>query len=145
MHTEINTYVPKWFWAIAVIALLWYLMDMSAFFMRTLMLQDMLQKMPDQQQALYSSMPSWVNIVFAAEVFGGVFGSLCLLFKKRWALILYCISIVGVLLQTCYVYFLSESISVMGTPAIVMPLVAIFIGISMILVTRKALSKSWIN
>ncbi|MBL4671182.1 MAG: hypothetical protein JKX81_02890 [Arenicella sp.] len=145
MNTEIKTSVPKWFWLVAILALLWYLMDMYAFFMRTLMLQDMLKELPDGQQGLYLSMPSWVNMVFAAEVFGGVLGSLCLLIKKRWALILYCISIVGVLAQTCYVYFFSEAIKVMGTAAIVMPLVAISIGTCLIIFTRSAISKTWVN
>lgn len=144
MNTEIKTSVPKWFWVVSTLALLWYLMDMSAFFMRTLMLQDMLKQMPNVQQNLYLSMPSWVNMVFAAEVFGGVLGSLCLLLKKRWALILYGISIAGVLLQTCYVYFLSDAISVMGTAAIAMPLVAIIIGTVMIFFTKSAISKAWI-
>lgn len=144
MNTEIESQVPKWFWAVATLALLWYLMDMSAFFMRTLMLQDMLKEMPNEQQNLYLSMPSWVNVVFAAEVFGGVLASLCLLLKRRWALILYCISIAGVLLQTFYVYFLSDAISVMGTAAIAMPLVAIVIGTGMIFFTKSAISKAWI-
>jgi hypothetical protein len=137
--------VPKWFWVIASLALLWFLMDMSAFFMRTFMLEEMLKDMSDQQQSLYMNMPSWITIVFAAEVFGGVLASICLLLKKRFALFLYCISIVGVLLQTCYVYFLSEAVNVMGMSAIIMPIVAMLIGACMVVFTRSAISRSWIT
>lgn len=145
MRNEEKKPVPKWFWVIASLALLWFLMDMSAFFMRTFMLEEMLKDMSDQQQSLYMNMPSWITIVFAAEVFGGVLASICLLLKKRFALFLYCISIVGVLLQTCYVYFLSEAVNVMGMSAIIMPIVAMLIGACMVVFTRSAISRSWIT
>lgn len=145
MRNEEKKPVPTWFWVIASLALLWFLMDMSAFFMRTFMLEEMLKDMSDQQQSLYMNMPSWITIVFAAEVFGGVLASICLLLKKRFALFLYCISIVGVLLQTCYVYFLSEAVKVMGMSAIIMPIVAMLVGACMIVFTRSAISRSWIT
>lgn len=145
MNDVIKTSIPKWFWVISILALLWYLMDMSAYVMRTFMLQDMLMNMPEEQQRLYITMPSWVNAVFAAEVFGGLFGSICLLLKRRFALTLYLISIVGVLLQTSYIYFLSDAIQVIGQAVIIMPLIAILIGIGMILFSKSAIVKGWIS
>lgn len=136
---------PVWFWVIAVIALLWFLMDMSAFFMRVLMTDDIIKAMPENQQHLYRNMPLWVNIVFAGEVFGGALGCAGLLLRKKWALPLFAVSILGVLSQTFYVYFLSDAISAMGTPAVVMPLVAILIGIGMIVLARSAISKGWLR
>lgn len=136
---------PVWFWVIAVIALLWFLMDMSAFFMRVLMTDDIIKAMPENQQHLYRNMPFWVNIVFAGEVFGGALGCAGLLLRKKWALPLFAVSILGVLSQTFYVYFLSDAISAMGTPAVVMPLVAILIGIGMIVLAKTAISKGWLR
>jgi len=134
-----------WFWVISIIALLWYLMDMSAFFMRVLMTDDVIKAMPDNQQHLYRNMPLWVNIVFAGEVFGGALGCVGLLLRKKWALPLFVVSILGVLSQTFYVYFLSDAISTMGTPAVVMPLLAILIGIGMIVLAKSAISKRWLR
>ena len=136
---------PVWFWVISVIALLWYLMDMSAFFMRVLMTDEVIQGMPEDQQHLYRNMPFWVNIVFAGEVFGGVLGCVGLLLRTRWALHLFVVSILGVLSQTFHVYFLSDAISTMGTPAVVMPLVATLIGVGMILLAKSAISKGWLR
>jgi hypothetical protein len=140
-----QTSPPTWFWVISSIALLWFLMDVAAFFMRVLMTDDMLAAMPDNQQHLYRDMPLWVNIVFAVEVFGGALGSVGLLLRKRWALPLFSVSILGVLSQTFYVYFLSDAISVMGAPAIVMPLLAIVIGIGLIIIAKSAISKEWLR
>ena len=134
-----------WFWVISIIALLWYLMDMSAFFMRVLMTDDVIKAMPDNQQHLYRNMPLWVNIVFAGEVFGGALGCVGLLLRKKWALPLFVVSILGVLSQTFHIYILSDAISTMGTPAIVMPLLAILIGIGTIVLAKSAISKRWLR
>ena len=145
MNNEINQSIPKWFWVISILALLWFLMDMSAYVMRTFMLQEMIVNMSEAHQRLYITMPSWVNAVFAAEVFGGLFGSICLLLKKRFALTLYLISLVGVLLQTSYVYFLSNAIKVMGTAGLIMPLIAIIIGLVMVVFSKSGISKGWLS
>ncbi len=140
-----KTSPPVWFWVISIIAMLWYLIDISAFFMRVLMTDDVIKAMPENQQHLYRKMPLWVNIVFAGEVFGGALGGVGLLLRKKWALPLFVVSILGVLSQTFHVYFLSDAISTMGTPAVVMPLLAILIGMVMIVLAKSAISKHWLR
>jgi hypothetical protein len=140
-----KTSPPVWFWVISIVALLWYLMDMSAFFMRVFMTDDAIKTMPENQQHLYRNMPLWVNTVFAGEVFGGALGCVGLLLRKKWAMYLFVVSILGVLSQTFHVYFLSDAISTMGTPAIVMPLLAILIGIGMIVLAKSAMTKGWLR
>ena len=145
MESSDNPSPPVWFWVISIIALLWYLMDVSAFFMRVLMTDDAISAMAEDQQHLYRDMPLWVNVVFAGEVFGGALGCVGLLLKKQWALPLFVVSILGVLCQTFYVYFLSDAISIMGAPAVVMPLVAILISIGMIVLAKSATSRHWLG
>ena len=136
---------PVWFWVVSVVALLWYLMDTSAFFMRLFMTEEGITSMPENQQHLYRDMPLWVNIAFACEVFGGTLGSIALLLRKQWALPLFVISILGTLAQTSNIWFLTDAISVMGVPAIVMPLVAIIIGAAMFVLAKFAISKRWLR
>lgn len=136
---------PVWFWVTSIIALLWYLMDMSAFFMRVLMTDDVIKAMPENQQHLYLHMPLWVNIVFAGEAFGGVLGCVGLLLRKKWALPLFVVSILGVLSQTFHVCFLSDAISTMGAPAVVMPLLAILIGTGVLVLAKSAIAKRWLR
>ncbi len=145
MEHSVKTSVPFWFWVISIITLLWFLMDMSAFFMRVLMTDDVIKAMPENQQHLYRNMPLWVNIVFACEVFGGTLGCIGLLLRKKWALPLFVVSILGVLSQTSYIWFLTDHVSTMGAPAVVMPLVAILIGTGMIVFAKSAISKGWLQ
>ncbi len=144
-ESSCKTSPPVWFWVISVVALLWYLMDTSAFFMRLFMTDDAIKAMPENQQHLFQNIPLWVNIVFACEVFGGTLGCIGLLLRKEWALPLFVISILGVLAQTLNIWFLTDAISAMGAPAIVMPLVAIIIGTGMIVLAKSAISKGWLR
>ena len=144
-ESSCKTSPPVWFWVISVVALLWYLMDTSAFFMRVFMTDDAIKAMPENQQHLFQNIPLWVNIVFACEVFGGTLGCIALLLRKNWALPLFVISILGVLAQTSNIWFLTDAISAMGAPAIVMPLVAIIIGAAMIVLAKSAISKGWLR
>ncbi|MDH4192298.1 MAG: hypothetical protein OEW21_19090 [Betaproteobacteria bacterium] len=136
---------PAWFWVIAIVVLFWYLTDMSAFFMRVWSVDEVVKAMPANQQHLYRDMPLWVNVVFAAEVFGGVLGCIAMLFRRRWALPLFVVSILGVLSQAFHIYFLSDAIDTMGTPAVVMPLVAILIGTLMIVLAKSAIARRWLR
>jgi hypothetical protein len=140
-----KTSPPIWFWVISIIALLWYLMDTSAFFMRVFMTDETLLAMPEHQRLHFQNIPLWVNIVFAFEVFGGTLGCIGLLLRKKWALPLFIVSIVGVLSQTTYIYFLSDSITTVGMTAVVMPLVAILIGIGLITLAKSSKSKGWLR
>ena len=143
-HTK-QTTPPIWFWIVSGIALLWYLMDTSAFFMRLFASEEGMQTMSAIEQQLLENIPLWVNIVFAFEVFGGTLGAIALLLKKKWALCLFYISLAGVLAQTTYLWFLSNHVEVMGAPAIVMPSVAILIGIGLIILSKSSLAKKWLH
>lgn len=137
--------VPVWFWIVSVVGLLWFLMDASAFYMRVFGADAAMAQMPENQQMLYKTMPSWVNVVFALEVIGGLLGCIGLLLRKKWALPLFIISIVGVLCQSFYIWFLSDAVNVMGSMAIVMPALAIVIGLVMIFFSRSSIAKGWLT
>lgn len=136
---------PAWFRVIAVVALLWFLMDISAFFMRVLMSDAGIDAMPADQRHLYRDMPRWVNVVFAGEVFGGALGSVGLLLRRKWALPLFAVSLLGVLGQTTYIWILSDAISVMGAFAVGAPMMSIVIGAGMIGVTKSARARGWLR
>jgi len=140
-----KTSPPVWFWVISIVALLWYLMDMSAFFMRVFMTGDAINAMPESQQHFFQNIPLWVNIVFACEVFGGTLGCVGLLLRKKWAFLVFVVSILGVLSQTSYIWFLTDHVSTLGAPAVVMPLLAILIGIGMIILAKSSISKDWLR
>lgn len=140
-----TTSVPVWFWLLAIAGLLWYLMDASVFYMRVFGGDMAMANVPENQQMLYKNMPSWVNVVFALEVFGGLLGCIGLLLRKKWALPLFIVSLIGVLCQSFYIWFLSDAVSVMGNMAIIMPVVAIVITLVLIMLSRRSIGSGWLR
>lgn len=140
-----NVKVPFWFWIISILALLWFFLDMAGFYSRVFMLDQMADKMPEAQLALYKAIPSWVNVVYGLKVFGGVMGALALVSKKKWAFIMFLISIMGVLSQSFYIWFISDAIKIVGQPALVMPIVGMVIGVVLVVFSRYAITKNWIR
>ena len=142
MNTSIK--LPIWFWVISILALLYFLMDTMMFYSRMFMLEEMASEVP-KQYALIKAMPAWVNVVFGMEVFGGLMGAIALLSKRKWAFILFCISMIGVLAQSSYIWFASDALSLLGKPAIIMPIVAIVFGAIMIMVSRTGINRGWLR
>ena len=140
-----ETKLPIWFWIISLLSLLWFFMDMAGFYSRVFMLDQIAEKISPALLELYKAMPSWVNVVYGLEVFGGIIGSLALLSRKKWAFIMFMISIMGVLSQTAYVWFISDAIDVIGERAIIMPVVGIVIGVVMVVLSRAAITRNWIK
>lgn len=70
--------------------------------------------MSESQIVYYSSIPVWVVIGWTFSVWGGVFGSLALFFRHRFAGVLFSISLAGCLVYILYSYFLSSGPDAMG-------------------------------
>lgn len=144
MNGDNDKSVPVWFWMVSLLALLWFLMDMSAFYMRITVTDEARAMMSEQEQYLHRDYPLWVNIVFAFEVFGGLLGALALLLKRRVALILFGLSLLGVIGQSLFIYLISDAVAVLGMPLIMMPLMSVAIGVLMILFSQRAIARQWL-
>ena len=115
------------------------------FYQRVFAPEEFLAKMPADAQALFSSIPGWANVAFGFESICGALGSFALQMRKKLALPLFVLSVIGVLVQSFQIWFLSDAMTVMGPMAIVMPLVALAIGLIMIFLTRKAIARQWVR
>lgn len=65
--------IPKWFWVLAVIFLLWNIMGILSFFGHTFITEEALAQLPDNERALYGDYPFWTTIIFAIATFGGLY------------------------------------------------------------------------
>ncbi len=96
-------------------------------------------------QKLFSNLPAWYYVVFAVAVVAGTLGCVGLLMRAKWALPVLIISLLGVIAQQCYMYFMSDTLNVMGSSAAIMPTVVLIIGIALICFSRMATSKGWLH
>lgn len=141
-----NTYkIPVWFWLVAVMALLWNLMGIFAFFMQVMIGPEQIQAMTEAEQALYAAYPSWMNIVFAVAVFGSSLGCIGLLIKKKWSKPVFLVSLIAIINQMYYNLFVLETTAVYGPGSAVMPIMIIVVAAYLLWLSNRAIKKNWLN
>lgn len=145
MSTKTNSNPPKWFWVVIVLALLWNLLGAMNYLVRAFMTDEMKSAMPSDQLALLENTPSWVTAAFAIAVWGGTLGCLALLLRKKWARPVLLISLIGILIQMTYSFFMSNSIEVYGMTALIMSIIVIIIGIALVYFARAAQNQGWLS
>lgn len=143
--TAANTKPTTGFWIISIIALLWNIAGLMAFFGDVFITQEALAALPDAQRELYESTPSWLKIFYGIAVFGGTLGCIALLIKKSFATPLFIISLIAIVIQMVFSLFMTNAIEVNGILSIIMPIIVIGIGIFLLWYSRHAKAKGWIG
>ena len=136
---------PVWFWIIGVLALLWNLMGVMNYLGRAFMKEALKTEMTPAQIELMENTPAWVTAAFAIAVWGGAIGCIGLLLRKKWAKSAFGISLLGVLVQTGYGFFMTNATEVYGqTEAVIIPVMVITIAIILVFFARLAERRTWI-
>jgi len=137
--------IPVWFWIVSTVAILWNIMGVASFFMQIMISDETLQALPINERELYGNYPLWTKIAFALAVFGGLFGSIALLLRKKYAKPLFLISLVAIIIQMYHHLFMINSIEVYGTEAWIMPILVFIIGILLVWFSWFCYKKNWIK
>lgn len=132
MTDKLNTPItpPKWFTVVTVLALIWNLMGVMAFF---------------QQQGTTPATPIWVIMAFAFAVFGGTLGCLLLMLKKALAKIILLVSLISVIVQMFHAYYISNAWEMFGPGGAIMPVMVIIVAIYLVWLSDKALQNFWLK
>jgi hypothetical protein len=144
MTTATLTKPSKSFLIIAILALLWNLMGMMSFIMDVTISEEALASLPDGQRALYETTPIWTEVLYGIAVLFGTVGCVLLLMKKSFAIPIFVISFMAILIQMTYWLAFTNSLEVYGPAGAVMPLLVIFIGAFLIWYSNSAKVKGWI-
>jgi hypothetical protein len=141
---EFMNKAPKWFLAVAIVALLWNLLGCWAFFADLQISPQELAKLSPAQQALYNARPIWAVVATALAVFGGALGCIGLLLRKKWALILFLLSLVGVLTQDFGLFVLANGAALAGPAAVILQSLVLVIAIGLVFLARWAIARRWL-
>lgn len=141
--TNTASKVPTWFWIVSVLALLWNLLGVLAFFGTVNMSEEALSQFSAAEQEIYRNTPIWATIAFAVAVFAGALGCLGLVLRKNWAKPLLIASLIGVLLQNFHSFILENGLEVYGTDRLAMPTLVIVIGALLIWLFTKVQPRAW--
>lgn len=134
----------KLFWVISILAFIWNIMGVMAYLGHAYITDEALSLLSSSEQDYYNNLPVWVTAAFAIAVFTGLFGCLALLLRKKMATNLFIISLIAVLAQFVYNFFIQEFMEISGS-GIMMPVLVIFIAIFLIWFSKKSTMQGWIS
>ena len=145
MPDETQSAIPRSFWIIASLALVWNLLGVGAYIGHVTMTDEAIMALPEAERMLYENAPAWVTAAFATAVNGGALGCLLLLLRKAWAMPVLILSLVGIVAQMYHSFFIAKAVAVYGPGSAVMPAMVIVIGILLVWYARFATAKGWIS
>jgi hypothetical protein len=145
MAEQVKSAVPRSFWIIAGLSLVWNLLGVAAYVAQVTLTEDALMAMPEPERMLYENIPAWATGAFALAVNGGALGCLLLLLRKAWATPVFILSLLGITVQMYHAFFIANSIEVYGPGGMVMPVMVIVIGVLLLWYSRYSSSKGWIS
>ncbi|MGN7833708.1 hypothetical protein ACTJI2_19055 [Pseudoxanthomonas sp. 22568] len=134
----------KGFWLVAVLALIWNLIGVAMFWMQVNMSAEALAAMTEQQRQVYEATPMWLNVAFAIAVFGGVLGAIGMLMGKRWAVTMFFVSLLALLVQMIGAYLVTPAWDAYGVAGLVMPAVLIVIALLFWRYAQKCMVRGWL-
>ena len=135
---------PKWFKPIAVAALLWNLLGCVAVAFDLSLSPDDVAKLTAAEQALHAAHPGWAVAATLVAVVGGALGSLGLLLRKKWALPVLVLSLVGIVVQDIGLFVLTDGAALGGPAVVVMQALVLAVGVGLALLGRKGVAKGWL-
>lgn len=145
MQTQSGATRPRAYWWVAVLALVWNLIGLAMFYVQVSLDGDQLMKLPEAQRAVHLATPGWVNLAFAFAVIGGVLGGLCLLLRRRWAVPLFAISLLALLVQFIGGYLVTPAWAAYGASGLAMPVLLLAIALLLWRYARSCRARGWLR
>lgn len=128
---------PLHLWIVGVLSLLWNAMGCFDYLATKLRLDFYMSQFTDAQLEYFYGFPAWMSIFWALGVWGALLGSLALLFRSRWAVTLFAVSLLGMIVSTTHTVFLTDGLEIMGDGGAAFSAVIFVIGVLLLVYARR--------
>lgn len=145
MNNQMTEKLPRLFWVVAILALAWNLFGVWSFISQLTMSAETLESLGQDERAFYENIPLWVMTAFALAVSAGTLGSLALLFRKAFAVHLFALSLVGIIVQFSHMIFMTDAVKIMGFEVAFGAGLIFAVGVFMFLYSRRCAGKSYLR
>jgi hypothetical protein len=147
MSEESTTKVSTSFWIIGGAMLVWNLIGLMFYYQQSTLTVEMMENagLTGQQIDHITNTPAWGHSGYAIAVNAGVLGSIFLLLRKAWAVPLFVLSFIGVLVQDLDAIVLRDAVEAWGTSALYLPITVIVICVAEIWYSRSARQKGLLS
>ena len=105
---------PRHLWIVGVVTLLWNGVGAFDYMMTQTKNEAYMSAFTPEQLDYFYGFPSWVVAAWALAEWGGVLGSLLLLFRKQLAVPVLLVSLLSMVATTIYNFVLTDGMAVMG-------------------------------
>lgn len=136
---------PTWFYVVSAVALLWNLAGLMAIAGDLSLSPADIAKLTPEQQALYAARPGWSVIGSVLAVGAGTLGCVLLLLRRRWATIVFALSLVGIVLQDIGIFGIAGAGRNGDMVPVVLQGLVLVIGIALWLLARRAERNAWLR
>lgn len=128
---------PWHVWVVGAVSLLWNSVGALDFVMTQTRNKAYMSGFTPDQLDFYYGFPAWVVTAWGIAVWGGVLGSLLMLFRKRQAFHLFLASSVCMVLTNVHIYVLARGLRLMGgAVALIFSTVIFIIGLLLLAYAR---------
>ncbi len=137
---------PVWFVAVAIILLLWAVAGVASFGAHVFVGEKMAAEQGAWDLDYYRALPSWFAWDYALATLAALAGAIALLMRSRQAVMLYVLSLIGVVIQFGYVFVGTDLLAHKGAAATVpFPVFIALMGCVQIVLARFAAKRGWVE
>jgi hypothetical protein len=137
--------VPGWYWAVAVLAVLWEAGGCYAYLTQVSAGAKAMAALPAAQRAVWQAMPPWIWGAYAVAVWVGLSGAIGLAMRQSWARAALIVSLAGVIVQFGWVFARTAILAEMGASAAILPAAIFIVGLFLIWFAGFARRKGWLR
>ncbi|HEY5722675.1 MAG TPA: hypothetical protein VIT45_10170 [Allosphingosinicella sp.] len=145
MAEETSRNVPGWFWAVAILALLWEGFGCFTYLQWVTMDPGGIEAMPAGEREMWLSMPPWLTGVWAVAVWIGLAGAIALLMRRRLARLAFLISLAAIVVQFGWIFLTTPIMTAIGPSSAYMPAAIIIVGGIWFLFATMAVKRGWLR
>ena len=146
MSDDLNGGPTTNFWIIGGAALVWNLIGLLFYVSEvTATPGAMVEGFSQAQIDFLIGKPIWATAAFAIAVNAGVLGSLFLLLRKAWAVPMFVLSLIGVLVQNVHAFGLANGLEIWGANALILPALVVIMSLALLLYSHSTKKRGWIS
>lgn len=127
---------PWHLWVIGVLTLLWNGVGAFDYLATQLPIEDYMAAFSQEQLAYFYGFPSWVVAAWALAVWSALGGSLALLLRRRWAVPLFTLSLLAMVVTATYNFVLTNGADVMGRAGVIFSAVIAAASVLLVIYSR---------
>ena len=116
---ETRTKTPVHLWIVGILALLWNAVGCFDYYATQTKLESYMSQFTPQQLEYFYGFPAWADAAWAIAVWGSLLGAVGLLLRKAWAVWLFGLAILAMLVTAVYNFALSDGMAIMGREAVI--------------------------